>query len=452
MAHTAVALLALVIPLVATATDADADADADAGKLYRTDHAVVSYMGLDEKHAEAIAAVIETAREAAIEQFGFDMPDTVAVKIQCDPAKRPRLFTDGQDRLFLTIRSERDLRQPRHSGIFNLYGLCHELGHLAMYRVLRERGWMTTAAAEGWAHFVGSRLVDEVYRRAGPDVWPDRYDYRADGTQRLNRQLRDRPTDVTRGAGQWMKLGEVIGDKGFGELFAAWAEAEADPADPAAALRQALLAVHDDQRVAMWWNDSEKLFVLRRPRSGFTARTLKPADLAPGDLTLSHDDGQPAGKNSIAGSGHGVRFSALGPDWYLAAVSIHGSRYGTRSPPGEDFHVYLCDLDFNQIADFPVAYATFTRSAPRWVTISVPPTQVPWEFIVCVAFNPSATKGVFVSRDAEASGHSLTGLPGRGGRAFTRGDWLIRTHLRQAKSANALIPQQQPEQSALNSR
>ena len=430
MPRAVLALLPLLAPLFAHA--------AETGKTYRTDHAVVRYAGLSEKHAKAVADVVAAARAAAVEQFGFDMPETIAVHVDCDPKKRPRLFTDGQDRMFLAIRSERDLRPPKVSGIYNLYGLCHELGHMAMYRVVRERGWMTTAAAEGWAHFVGSRLVDAVYEATGPDVWPDRYDYRADGMQRLRRQLAFRPPEIARGAGQWMKLGEIIGDRNLAKLFAAWAKAEVDPTDPAAALRKTLLATHDDKRLGAWWNASEKLFVLRRPKSEFAARTLKPADLAKGARKLAHDDDSPAGKNSIAGGGHAVRFQAAGPDWYLAAVSIHGARYGHPRAPRDDFHIYLCDKEFQQIADFPVPYGTFARGTAKWVAVPVTPTQVPREFIVCVGFNPTATKGVFVSRDVEASGKSLTGLPGRGGGAFTQGDWLIRVELYQPKTADAL--------------
>jgi len=422
---------------------------ADEQRTVRTDHAVVRYAGLDEKHAKALAEVVEAARAAAVEQFGFDMPDTVAVEVTCDRKARPRLFNDGQDRLFLTVRSAADLRQPRYSGIFHIYGLCHEIGHLAMYRPIRDRGWTTTAAAEGWAHYVGSRLVDAVYEKAAQAVWPDAYDYRADGMARLERQLLSRPSEVARGAAQWMKLAEVVGDKGLAPLLAAWGKAQIDPADPAAALRRTLLAAHpdkqdkqDDQKaLADWWNAAEALLVLRRPRSDFAARTLQPGDLAQGALTLEHDDGTPAGKSSLAGSGHAVRFKAQGEDWYLAAVSIHGSRYGLPQPPKEDFHVYLCDKDFKQIADFAIPYAKFSRGQARWVTVPVTPTQVPREFVICVAFNPTATKGVYLSRDAEGSGHSLTGLPGKPGGSFAAGDWMVRVELYLPKTADALTPQ-----------
>ncbi len=412
---------------------------AEDAKLLRGDHAVVSYSGVSEAYAEAIAATVEAARAVAMEQFGFDMPETIHVTVRADRRGRPRLFNDGQDRIDLTVRSEKDLRKPADSGIFHLYGLCHEVGHLAMYRVIRDHGWMTAAAAEGWAHYAGSRIVDGVHARKGEALWPDRYDYLADGTKRLGAQLSGKtPGDVVKGAGLWKRLVAIVGDKGVAPIFAAWGKAEVDPTDPGAALRKALLATNQDKRLGRWWNQAEALMVLKRPRSGFVARTAKPAELTGQPMDLAHDDGAAAGRNSIAGGGHGVRFETQGEGWCLMAVRIHGTRYGRPRPPREDFHVWLCDKDLKVIADFPFPYARFPRGPSRWVTLKTPPTHVPREFVLCVGFNPTGTKGVFVSRAKQAGGRSLTGLPGRGARPFRKGDWLIRAQVDQLKIANPL--------------
>jgi len=140
----------------------------------------------------------------------------------------------------------------------------------------------------------------------------------------------------------------------------------------------------------------------------------------------------------MAGSGHAVRFRAAGPGWYLTGVKIYGARYGRPRLPRENFHVWLCDKDFKTIADFPFPYAKFQRGRPRWVTLPVRPTKAPLEFILCVGFNPIATKGVFVYHDRKGGGESLAGVPGRSGRAFARGDWLFRATVDQLKTADAL--------------
>jgi RNA polymerase sigma-70 factor (ECF subfamily) len=67
------------------------------------------------------------------------------------------------------------------------------------------------------------------------------------------------------------------------------------------------------------------------------------------------------------------------------------------------------------------------------VPLPVTPTLVPAKFIVCVGFNPTATKGVFVHRDKEADGNSLVGLPGGKAEPFAKGDWMIRVQIDQAK-------------------
>src|SRR5688572_15097892 len=154
-------------------------------------HVTVSYDGISEVQANAIAQTLSAAREVYEKHFGFDMPDEIRCTVECGPGKVGRLYTDGEDRVFLSMPSADKLLRPGKSGQFTLYGLCHELGHVAMYRIVKDRAWMTTAAAEGWAHYAGSVVVDEVYKARGEKLWAnDPYDYRADGSARLERQLK----------------------------------------------------------------------------------------------------------------------------------------------------------------------------------------------------------------------------------------------------------------------
>ena len=127
-------------------------------------------------------------------------------------------------------------------------------------------------------------------------------------------------------------------------------------------------------------------------------------------------------KRSIAGGGHAVKFKVEGDSNYVTSVSLHGSRYGMPQPPREDFHVWICDANFKPIATFKFRYSAFTRGNPDWKTFTIKPTKVPEEFIVCFAFNPQQTKGVYVSYDNKPSETSLVGdsRPRRAG-AFFRG-------------------------------
>lgn len=410
--------------------------------VWRSDHASVSYEGIDEGQAAAIGRVVETARQAAIDRYGFDLPKTVFVTVSVDPKGGVRLYNDGHDRITLLLRNKQNLRRPEVTGTFHLYGLCHEVGHLAMYRTLTERRWMSHGAAEGWAHYLGSHLVDAVYNKHGDKGWFEPYDYRADGTQRLNKQLQmdglHRPGSSIEGAAMWQQLVGLIGEKQIHGLLKAWQSTKVDPADPGAALRKTLVDRFPDEKVKAWWNRAEAKLVVKRPSSDFDARTAKPAEMMKKPLELSRDDGKPTGKRSMAGSGHVVAFDSPGAGWYLTKVRVYGSRYGRSQPPAEDFRVTLCDVQGRAIREFKFPYARFRRGAPRWVELPVEPTEVPGKFCLCVDFQPSGTKGVFVHHDIAGSGGSYVGLPGGRARGFGNGDWLIRVDVDQHKTADAL--------------
>lgn len=412
-----------------------------AEEVYRIDNAVVKYTDVEQEYVQAIARIAKAARGVAVKQHGFDMPETIKISATQDTSQHVRLFNDGQDSLYLNVRTAGDLRKPGESGVFHIYGICHEIGHLAMYRIIRDHSWLTTAGAEGWAHYIGSRIVDGVCLVEKEELWPDNYNYPADGMAHLMRQLaQPKPSNTTKGAALWKELAEILGDKGISAVFRAWSKADIDPTDPGAALRTALLTGRPDSRVAEWWNKAEPVFVFKRPKSGFVARTADRKDLAGQPLELAHDDGRQAGKRSIAGSGHAVQFEVPGDHWYLTTVRVRGSRYGYPAPPRENFKIWLCDRDFNVIAEYPHPYGKFKRGNPRWVNLSVEPTNVPSEFVICVAFNPTRTKGVFVGYDTSAGRNSFTGLASQKGKPFSRGDWMIRVRLDQLKTADALRP------------
>src|SRR5262249_25840179 len=152
-----------------------------------------------------------------------------------------------------------------------------------------------------------------------------------------------------------------------------------------------------------WWDRAAPELLVKRKKSEIASETIQPKMLTgkPRDLVL--DDGQAAGKKSIAGSAHAVRFEVSDDASYLTAVQLLGSRYGTPAPSG-DFSVWLCDEQFNPISEFKFPYAKFQRGEPRWVSLDIKsPTKVPKKFIVCFGFNPTATKGVYVSHDAQSS-------------------------------------------------
>jgi RNA polymerase sigma-70 factor (ECF subfamily) len=143
------------------------------------------------------------------------------------------------------------------------------------------------------------------------------------------------------------------------------------------------------------------------------------------------DSGKSAGMRSFADAGHAVRFEAPEGTWQLATVRIYGSRYGYPKPPQEDFHIWLCDDEMKPLAKFDVPYSKFERGEPTWIDIDVKPTLVPQKYIICVGFDPTQTKGVYVHYDDKPAARSLVGLPGSPPREFKEGNWMIRAILRE---------------------
>jgi hypothetical protein len=123
--------LAVVLSLCFVARGADS-------KTFKTDHVTVRYAGITDEQANSLGRVAEAARKAAIARYGFDVPQQIIVNVDCQPGTKARLFTDGNDTYTLSIRSGADLAPPAASGIYNLYGMCHELGHVVMYRVIKD--------------------------------------------------------------------------------------------------------------------------------------------------------------------------------------------------------------------------------------------------------------------------------------------------------------------------
>lgn len=405
-------------------------------------HVKVDYEGIDAPHAAAIANTLSAAWSVYKDEYGFDVPDQVACKVICKAGQTSRLWTDGNDTITLTMPSQQKLQPPAQSGTFNLYGMCHELGHIAMYRTLKERDWMSGAAAEGFAHYAGAVVVDRVYEAKGEKLWATPYDYRQDGTARLKRQLAGpAPADTVRGAGQWLQLEQIIGRKGFPELFAAWQAANIDAAKPQEALLAALLKVQEVKKEALtaWWKTASPILVEVRPNSGFKREEIAVSRLSGMPVKLELDDNAADGKRSSAGGGHARQFSApAGGAWYVRAIAVHASRYGPAKAPATQFDIALCDAKMQPIAVWKKPYALFERGAEAWVRIELPPTRVPEEFFICLNFRPTATSGVYVSSDSSSKGHSFNTTPGQMGSPLKDGDWMIRVELDCPKGTDPL--------------
>lgn len=398
--------------------------------------AKVVYKDIRPVYAEALIKVAAEARRVYSQKYGFDMPDSVSLMMEKKPKGSTSLWTDGESTMTLTVQSDTKLLPPMLSGVFNIYGMCHELGHMAMYRKVSHMG-LPYGVAEAWAHYAGSVVVDEVYRKYGEKLYPVPYNYsEAEGTARMKAQASapaesafDKAAKAFCAAHERFGAGRVMG--------AMRVALDARPAG------KDLMPRFVDELVKSTRDESARgLFpeevtvpkvhweVKEREVTEKTFEGLK-AEEKDGALTLSYDEGESDGFLSDCGSGFAVIYKAPEGKWAMSGVSFFGRRFGSPEPPNEDFSLFICDRDFSVIKEIKKPYGTFDREAPRWYRMDFDPVAVPEVFYVCAYFNANTYKGVYAHKDKDVKrSHSFFAIPysfvGDVGEEF---DWMIRVHL-----------------------
>jgi len=130
---------------------------------------------------------------------------------------------------------------------------------------------------------------------------------------------------------------------------------------------------------------------------------------------LKYGDGKADGKKSIGGSGEMIRFELPDGVTKVRGIKIHGSRYGLRKAPDEDFEITFLNDNLDEILQTEAApYRLFKRGREMWVRINFDkPVELPKRFWIALNFNAHQTKGVYVSYDTSTKGeYSRIGLAG----------------------------------------
>jgi hypothetical protein len=407
-------------------------------KTMRMPGASIRYYGISPKYAKAILSVVSASRDIYAKVFHCDMPDTVEVDAVKDSSAHTSLWNDGRDHIFLTVESEDNLAPPKESGTFNIYGICHEMGHMVMYRHTNLIG-LPNGVGEAWADYAGSVVTDEVYKRLGESVWPKPYDYREDGMKRFraNETNPDFLNDEQsfRVAAKFLAAHDRYGAE---KVFAAMNDAVSG-------------GVRGNDLMPRFIDSLEKLTGDQAAKDIFSKDMVSPEvrwDVAdrkitdatvegvstvedPSGVLLKYDDGKSDGKRSTAGGGHAVVFKRPAGDWAVDRVEMYGSRYGTTEPPKENFQIFICDADFNVIKEIDEPYSKLTYDE-KWYGFDFEPVSVPEGFYVCVYFNPTATKGFYMNYDSDVKkSHSKFALPWTFiSDVNEKYDWMIRVHLK----------------------
>jgi hypothetical protein len=83
------------------------------------------------------------------ESLGFKTGLNIKLQAQIDPSGT-QLWTDGESEIFLHLQSREALAPDFRTGVFNLYDMYNELGHIAMYRNLKSLMGLPPGVGEGW--------------------------------------------------------------------------------------------------------------------------------------------------------------------------------------------------------------------------------------------------------------------------------------------------------------
>jgi len=138
------------------------------GNLTEVPNVLVSYPSGFQDYAKAILKICDTALPKYMEIFGMSTPD-IQIFIFTNQ-EQVSLGCTANYRIFNYVRSIDDFKPPPN-GPHHVYGFIHEIGHLLF---MTDNGTFN----EGWADYVaGFRIVSEVYRELGENVWPQPYNY-----------------------------------------------------------------------------------------------------------------------------------------------------------------------------------------------------------------------------------------------------------------------------------
>jgi hypothetical protein len=406
-----------------------------------TNRVTIRYANVDRAYAEAISKIVETALAGYDTVYGLQMPERIQVRVSLDPKQRLRLWTDGDAAIFLELSSARQLAPPAQSGVFNVYGFCHELGHIALYRHMPSLMGLPDGVAEGWADYFGSMICGYVWGKLGENAWPEPHDYyKYGGPGRFEKRMQNPqaahadPSDQA--AYVLYQIDKRYGRRALGTALNAALATKPRGSDLVSLFRAELIKVTGDEKAGDLFPtailESRATFQGGAPDleslGSFKGEQLKADETG---LLLYYDDGTMESKRSIGGGGHIIQFRAPDGTWKLDAVWLFGSRYGLPEPPQEAFSIFVCDAAMNVIAEIPKPYLLFERGPEKWVLMPFAPVAVPNGFHICLSFNPTQTKGIYVATDeGTPAGHSRVGLPySRIGQPIAECDWMIRAHV-----------------------
>ncbi|MFA5316338.1 MAG: hypothetical protein WC369_02835 [Dehalococcoidales bacterium] len=174
-------------------------------KLKRKGSITVIAKGLDDSYMDAFVGIADMACRGYSKVFGLGFPAQVFIVAERDPKNPNMLNTDGTKTVYFTFRGDKDLLSPRESGFLHIFGISHELGHIAFSRSFAEgftlKDDMAGAVYQAWADYsAAKRIIPFIHGSCNYCPWPHPYDFLAEeGPRHLSAFLR------AKGIAPWTK-------------------------------------------------------------------------------------------------------------------------------------------------------------------------------------------------------------------------------------------------------
>lgn len=145
-------------------------------KTITTNDFIVHYEEYTENYAKASLKILNIVKTNAV-KMGFTFPKKIEFNIVKSDKNMLYVRTNNPNLIIWEYKSLSDFLAPQKSGYNNVYGLCHEMGHVCMLNITPHYTWMTKNYSEGWANYFGSLMIENVYKNLGLKAWPDQHDY-----------------------------------------------------------------------------------------------------------------------------------------------------------------------------------------------------------------------------------------------------------------------------------
>lgn len=192
-------------------------------KTITTKDFIAHYEDYTEEYAKASLKILNIVKTNAV-KMGFVFSKKIEFNIV--KSNKSMLYVRGDNPNLITweFKSVKDFLAPEKSGYNNVYGLCHEMGHVCMGNITPHYNWMTNDYSEGWANYFGSLMIEKVYINLGVQAWPDQHDYhKSSGLQAFLKNIKTNTSSKAKDFWYcslfWYKLSSQIGENNVRNFF-----------------------------------------------------------------------------------------------------------------------------------------------------------------------------------------------------------------------------------------